>query len=98
MQTEAENFSKSGMDSQLAAIENIESSELPTKLVDGIERPVHMENYKRRMKRQLINAHNQAVLDGMIAVAVDAGHLKATGFAQQGKLIIYLNGLDEEDA
>lgn len=90
-------FSKNDLDSQLVLIEALESGDVPTILVRGKERPVNVANHKRKLRKQAINAHQQKLLAGLVTVAVDAGHLKAAGTVQQGRLVVYLDGLPVEE-
>lgn len=97
MQTEAENFSKDDLDSQLAAIEAIERSEVPTILVRDKERPVNVTNYKRKLRKQAIQVHEEKLIVLTVAPLITAGYPDATGIMKFGKLVISLQAPSIEE-
>ena len=93
MQTEAECFSKSNLDRDIAALEAIEKTDLPTQIVRGKEKPVNMVIYKRRMQKQIVREHQEKLAALAVAPIVAAGYPDAVGKVQFGKIVIRINGL-----
>ncbi len=97
MQTEAENFSKDDLDSQLAAIEAIKRSEVPTRLVRGKVRPVNVTNHKRKLRKQAIRIHQEKLIALAVAPLIAGGYPDATGIMKFGRLVISLQAPPVEE-
>ena len=95
--TEITSYSKSDLDRDIAALEALQNSDLPTQVVRGEEKPVNMVNYKRRMQKQIIRRHEEKLAALAVAPIIAAGYPDAVGRVRLGKIVIYINGLPAED-
>jgi len=77
----------------LAAVDAMDKSELPTKTVDGKERRVHEGNYKRKERKRIERECAERLLEELVAVSIAGGYENAGGIVQGGKLVIYREGL-----
>lgn len=77
----------------LAELETISKSELPTRIVRGEVCPVNMANYKRKQRKKITQEYHVKLLEQLVAVAVDGGYESADGVIQDGRLIVYPAGL-----
>lgn len=95
MAIEAVNFNKASLDDELAAIEAIERADLPTKMIGGKLRPVHEDNYKRKLGKQAEQTHREGLAGLAVAPIIAAGYPNAVAKTKKGKTVIYHEGLPE---
>ena len=77
----------------LAELETISKSELPTRIVRGEACPVNMANYKRKQRKKITKECFEKLLEELVAVAVAGGYESAGGAVQNGRLVVYPAGL-----
>ncbi len=77
----------------IAAIAAMDKSDLPTKTVGGVERPVHEANYKRKLEKIAKQTNDQKLIALAIAPLVAAGYPDAAGRMRDKQIVIYPDGL-----
>lgn len=99
MPMEVTSYFKSDLDIELAAIEAIKRSDVPTILVQGKERRVNLANHKRMLRKQAIQEHEENLIALAVAPLIAAGYPDATGMMKFGKLVISLQApeIDKEN-
>jgi hypothetical protein len=81
----------------LAVLDAMDKSELPTKTVAGKVRQVHEGNYRRKERKRIKSECLVCKLDDVVAGMVADGYENAGGVVQGRKIIVYADGLPVQE-